>query len=106
MLKDLNICMIDEFTWMKKKRKNLKFKNNPPYSLTTIFRYLCILMIGLGIYYAKGGLDQNMKNKIFLIPAVILYLFTSYSYAEDFICTAATQNDIEVTNQITNNQKI
>jgi len=57
MLKDLNICMIDEFTWMKKKRKNLKFKNNPPYSLTTIFRYLCILMIGLGIYYAKGGLD-------------------------------------------------
>ena len=57
MLKDLNICMIDEFTWMKQKRKNLKFKNNPPYSLTTIFRYLCILMIGLGIYYAKGGLD-------------------------------------------------
>ena len=68
MLKDLNICMIDEFTWMK----NLKLDNinviendnttakdhyKPPYSLTTIFRYLCILMIGLGIYYAKGGLD-------------------------------------------------
>ena len=42
-----------------------------------------------------------MKNKIFLISAVILYLSTSYSYAEDFICTAVTQNDIEVTNQIT-----
>ena len=72
MLKDLNICMIDEFTWMKKKRQDLKLDNinviendnttakdhyKPPYSLTTIFRYLCILMIGLGIYYAKGGLD-------------------------------------------------
>ena len=57
---------------MKKKRKDLKLDNinvikndnttakdhyKPPYSLTTIFRYLCILMIGLGIYYAKGGLD-------------------------------------------------
>ena len=35
------------------------------------------------------------------ISILTLLISTSYSYAEDFICTALTQNDIEVTNQIT-----
>jgi hypothetical protein len=35
------------------------------------------------------------------ISILTLFISTSYSYAEDFICTALTQNDIEVTNQIT-----
>ena len=35
------------------------------------------------------------------ISILTLFISTSYSYAEDFICTAVTQNDIEVTNQIT-----